>query len=83
MWPPFLDALSPFKFQLRPEFPRFLKAAFENKGIAEQENMFLPVKMVALLGDIEEYFDCPNLPDWYKQAGASPGEGCNRLMRPL
>ena len=77
MWPPFIKELTPFDFSLRPEFPRFLKAAFANKDIWDQEEMFLPVRLIHLLGHIEEYLECPNLPEWYRIRGESPKEGCN------
>lgn len=65
MWATCTNELSPFAYELRAELPKFLKKAFNEAGISNDEEIFIPVRPVALLGTCSTaaYADCPNMPE--------------------
>ncbi|MGK7904029.1 MAG: hypothetical protein AB4352_21995 [Hormoscilla sp.] len=67
MWPTCINNLTPFECTLSPELPKFIREAFQNNGIANLQEMFIPFQIIAILGKCgtETYLDCPNLPEWH------------------
>ncbi len=65
MWAACINNLSPFPHELKVEVPKFLKKVFNEIGISSDDEMFIPVRPVALLGKCSTatYVDCPNIPD--------------------
>ena len=65
MWPKCIKKLSPIKGNFSEEMPKLLKVAFNEKGIFNENEMFMPVRIVNILGccSTAMYFDCPNIPD--------------------
>lgn len=68
MWPPCIEHLEPFEFQLRPELPMFLKQLIERVGLPQET--FLPVQSLTLLGkcNTTSFLDCPNMPQHHVEA---------------
>ncbi|MBN1412180.1 MAG: WGR domain-containing protein [Spirochaetales bacterium] len=54
-------------YEFDPGIPEYLKAAFNKMGIIKIEDMFVPVKLAAVLGSctVNTYFSCPTLPEFY------------------
>jgi hypothetical protein len=67
MWPTCINNLTPFAAPLRAELPSFLVQSFHRQGILEPAQMFIPVRMIALLGKCgtDRYMECPNVPQWH------------------
>ncbi|NEP86751.1 MAG: hypothetical protein F6K18_07850 [Okeania sp. SIO2C2] len=65
MWPKCINNLSPIKGNFREEMPKLLKVAFNEKGIFNEYEMFIPIRIVNILGCCSTgmYLDCPNIPD--------------------
>ncbi|WP_293075237.1 hypothetical protein [Okeania sp. SIO3B5] len=65
MWPTCINRLSPFKDNFSEEIPKLLKVAFNEKGIFNEDEMFMPVRIVNILGccSTAMYLDCPNIPE--------------------
>ncbi|MGB3513927.1 MAG: hypothetical protein WBA93_32910 [Microcoleaceae cyanobacterium] len=65
MWPTCINKLSPIEINLNQEIPEFLKETFNKKGIFNEDKMFIPVRIVKILGtcDTALYTDCPNIPE--------------------
>ncbi|GGA06179.1 hypothetical protein [Okeania sp. KiyG1] len=65
MWPTCINKLSPFKGNFSEEIPELLKVAFNEKGIFNEDEMFMPVRIVNILGRCSTamYLDCPNIPE--------------------
>ncbi|NES64620.1 MAG: hypothetical protein F6K24_04840, partial [Okeania sp. SIO2D1] len=65
MWPKCINKLSPIKGNFSEEMPKLLKVAFNKKGIFNEDEMFMPIRIVNILGRCSTamYFDCPNIPD--------------------
>ncbi|MGB3513928.1 MAG: hypothetical protein WBA93_32915 [Microcoleaceae cyanobacterium] len=65
MWPKCINNLSPLQGKFSLEIPEFLKTAFNKQGIFNEEEMFMPIRQVNILGICSTalYLDCPNIPD--------------------
>ncbi|BAY13189.1 hypothetical protein [Calothrix sp. NIES-2098] len=65
MWAACINELSPLAHELRPEVPKFLKKAFNDAGVLNDDEIFIPVRPVAILGTCSTaaYADCPNIPE--------------------
>ena len=65
MWPTCINKLSPFQGNFSEEIPELLKVAFNEKGIFNEDKMFMPVRIVNILGRCSTamYLDCPNIPE--------------------
>ncbi len=65
MWAECINQLSLFPFELKTEVPKFLRKVFNEKGVKNDKEMFIPVYPIALLGKCStaKYFDCPNIPE--------------------
>ena len=65
MWAACINKLSPFPYELKTEVPKFLKKAFNSAGASNDDEMFIPVLPVTLLGSCSTaaYADCPNMPE--------------------
>lgn len=63
MWPACINELSPLPYALKPGTPKFLKQAFNDRGISD-EAIFIPIRPVAILGKCSSaaYLNCPNIP---------------------
>jgi hypothetical protein len=64
MWAACINELSKFPYKLKSGVPKFLKKAFNEAGVLNDDEMFIPVRPVALLGSCStaDYVDCPNMP---------------------
>ena len=64
MWPNCINELSPFVYELSTELPEFLRKAFVEADINNEE-IFVPIHLVSILGKCSTaaYLDCPNLPE--------------------
>ena len=65
MWPTCINNLSPIKGDFSVEIPELLKKAFNEKGVFNEDEMFMPIRIVNILGRCSTamYLDCPNIPD--------------------
>ncbi|MBD1844268.1 hypothetical protein H6F89_12865 [Cyanobacteria bacterium FACHB-63] len=65
MWAACINQLSPFPYELKAEMPKFLKKGFNDAGVFSENEMFMPIRPVALLGECSTdlYVDCPNIPE--------------------
>jgi hypothetical protein len=65
MWPTCINQLIPLPFELRGGVPKFLKIAFNKAGIENEDEMFIPLRPLKILGNCSTalYLDCPNIPD--------------------
>jgi hypothetical protein len=65
MWADCLNNLSPFPRELKTGVPIFIKKAFNREGIFNEDEMFIPVHPVSLLGQCRTgaYAECPNMPE--------------------
>ncbi|WP_426545556.1 hypothetical protein [Dapis sp. BLCC M126] len=65
MWPTCINKLSPFKGDFSVKIPELLKKAFNKKGIFIEDEMFMPIRIVNILGRCSTamYINCPNIPD--------------------
>ncbi|NEP76913.1 MAG: hypothetical protein F6K39_01230 [Okeania sp. SIO3B3] len=60
------------------EIPELLKVAFNEKGIFNEDKMFMPVRIVNILGRCSTamYLDCPNIPEHHLYHA----EGCKEAL---
>ena len=73
MWPKCINNLSPIKIKdnvkdnFSEEMAKLLKVTFNKKGIFNEDEMFMPIRIVNILGccNVGMYFDCPNTPDYH------------------
>ncbi|GGA06186.1 hypothetical protein [Okeania sp. KiyG1] len=65
MWPKCINNLSPIQGNFSEEMPKLLKVAFNEKGIFNEGEMFMPIRIVNILGSCSTvmYLDCPNIPE--------------------
>ncbi|MGB3513929.1 MAG: hypothetical protein WBA93_32920 [Microcoleaceae cyanobacterium] len=65
MWPTCINNLSPIEVNFNQEIPEFLKKAFNKEGIFNEYEMFMPIRLVRILGNCSTllYLDCPNIPN--------------------
>lgn len=65
MWADCINELSPFPYELKTEIPKFLKKGFNSAGVLNEDEMFMPIRPVALLGECSTalYVNCPNIPE--------------------
>lgn len=64
-WPACIKNLSPVKDALGAELPTWIRQAFNRKGIFNEEEMFIPIRPISVLGQCStaKYIDCPNIPE--------------------
>jgi hypothetical protein len=76
MWAECINKLSPLPYKLRVEYPKFIKKVFNEVGITDDDEMFIPVRLVALLGKCrtDAYIDCPNMPEEHIETANVYGE---------
>jgi hypothetical protein len=76
MWPTCIDNLTPAKYELKTEIPKFLRTAFNRKGVLREEDMFVPIHLVRNLGacSTDKYIDCPNMPEHHVENADSLGD---------
>jgi hypothetical protein len=65
MWASCINGLSPLPYDLRVEAPKFLKKVFHEAGTSNDNEIFVPVRLITLLGKCSTalYADCPNMPE--------------------
>ncbi|NEQ35338.1 MAG: hypothetical protein F6K40_03045 [Okeania sp. SIO3I5] len=65
MWQTCINKLSPIEGDFSLEIPELLKIAFNEKGIFNEDEMFMPIRIVNILGccSTAMYLDCPNIPE--------------------
>lgn len=82
MWASCINQLLPFKNALRVEIPKFLRKAFNDKGILNDEEMFIPIFPVSLLGQCSTaaYVDCPNIPAHHIENAQDFGDNSTRYL---
>ena len=78
MWPLCINNLKPIDNSQESQLPSFLVKAFQERGIVNLQEIFVPICKVSLLGSCgtEEYLECPNLPEWHIENSKlyEPGE---------
>jgi hypothetical protein len=69
MWAACINELFPLAYELRADVPKFLKKAFNKEGVLNDDEMFIPIRPIALLGSCSTaaYADCPNIPEHHIQ----------------
>ena len=65
MWAECINKLSPFTYELKSEIPKFIKKAFNDRGVVDEDEITIPIRPVALLGTCttDLYIGCPNMPE--------------------
>lgn len=80
MWPTCINNLHKIENSLRAKVPKFIRQAFNSKGIFDDDKMFIPIRPVSILGECSTgaYVDCPNIPDYHLEnaqyCGDDPAE---------
>lgn len=84
-WAACINQLSPLPYGLKTEIPKFIKQAFNEAGRANDDELLIPVRPVALLGSCSTaaYADCPNLPQHHidNSQGNHAADYLNRVGR--
>jgi len=70
MWPTCINHLSPRKNSLEEKLPNWIEQAFNARGILNQDEMFVPLVPISVLGTCKtsDYTECPNTPEHHVEA---------------